>query len=336
MDRRGFLITASGALAGSADPQVHRTAPRWPGAGSAPRRVDAAALDRLDARLQDLAHLDDAFGGTRLRQRAAAELATALGLLRHASYSEAIGRRLYASACEAARASAWACFDTGRHDAARDYFATAARASALANDPIAGAYAMSLAAVARYTLGDVRDALRLCESARTAVAGKATPRFSAMLAARTARAHSKAGHRRDCARELQRARDLFARGRRDADPATLYWVDEAEIEMIAGSSALELGDPREAVRCFDAALAARYDPDTQYPRSGAIYLSRAADAHLHLHDLDRAVEAARRALACLEHVGSARSEAAVGELRGKFTAHRNARVVREFLEASTA
>ncbi|MDR3035059.1 MAG: transcriptional regulator, partial [Kitasatospora sp.] len=68
-------------------------------------------------------------------------------------------------------------------------------------------------------------------------------------------------------------------GPHDDDPAVLYWVTEGEIEMIAGSSALELGDPKEALRRFDAGMAT-YRGDEQYPRSHAIYLARAAEAHL--------------------------------------------------------
>src|ERR1039457_6337771 len=62
--------------------------------------------------------------------------------------------------------------------------------------------------------------------------------------------------------------------------------------MIAGSSALDLGDPGQAIRCFDAAIAADYRGDDQYPRSHAIYLARAAEAHLVLHDLAAALEPA--------------------------------------------
>jgi|SRR5450755_2376449 hypothetical protein len=53
------------------------------------------------------------------------------------------------------------------------------------------------------------------------------------------------------------------------------------------------GRPRrgasQAIRCFDAAIAADYRGDDQYPRSHAIYLARAAEAHLMLHDLDAAL-----------------------------------------------
>ena len=69
--------------------------------------------------------------------------------------------------------------------------------------------------------------------------------------------------------------------------------------MIAGSSAFDLGDQAQAIRSFDAAIQADYRGDDQYPRSHAIYLARAAEAHLALHDLDATIDRANHAVRCL-------------------------------------
>jgi hypothetical protein len=94
----------------------------------------------------------------------------------------------------------------------------------------------------------------LLQTAQAELAGAQTPRMMAMLAARTARAYSKAGDRRACAHMLHEARKALDRGPRPDDPPTLYWVTNGEIEMIAGSSALELGNPAEAIRRFGLAI----------------------------------------------------------------------------------
>jgi hypothetical protein len=104
--------------------------------------------------------------------------------------------------------------------------------------------------------------------------------------------------------------------------------------MIAGSSALDLGDPAQAIRCFDAAIAADYRGDDQYPRSHAIYLARAAEAHLRLHDLDAALDRAAHAVRCLGGVDSARSASAITGLRAKLAPHAASPAVREFLDAT--
>ena len=98
------------------------------------------------------------------------------------------------------------------------------------------------------------------------------------------------------------------------------------------------GRPRrganQAIRCFDGAIAADYRGDDQYPRSHAIYLARAAEAHLMLHDLDAALERARHAVRCLGGVDSARSASAITGLRAKLAPHAASPAVREFLDAT--
>jgi tetratricopeptide (TPR) repeat protein len=199
---------------------------------------------------------------------------------------------------------------------------------------VAGAYVLSFMAVQCYSTGQSRQAIALLDSAGEAVARLGSPRMTAMLAARAARSHSKAGDRAACARLLGQARTALGRGPRPGDPPVLYWVTQGEIEMIAGSSALDLGDPRQAIRCFDAAIQADYRGDDQYPRSHAIYLARAARAHLALRDLDAALDRAAHALRCLGGVDSARSGSAVRALRAQFEPHAAAPAVRDFLDAA--
>jgi tetratricopeptide (TPR) repeat protein len=158
--------------------------------------------------------------------------------------------------------------------------------------------------------------------------------MTAMLAARSARAHSKLGHRKACARLLNDARAALDQGARPDDPDALYWVTHGEIEMIAGSSALDLGDYGEAIRRFDAAIKADYRGDDQYPRSHAIYLARAAQAHLARHDLDAALAQAEHAVRCLGGVDSARSASSVRDLRARLAPHAASPAVRDFLEAT--
>lgn len=102
--------------------------------------------------------------------------------------------------------------------------------------------------------------------------------------------------------------------------------------MIAGSAALQLGEPARAIRYFEAAMQASYPGDDEYPRSHAIYLARAAEAHLALHDLDAAVATARHAARCLGSVDSARSATELTGLRAKLAAHLSHAGVRDFLQ----
>ncbi len=335
VDRRTF-IAASG-------PAMAALAARWraaladsgalpPGTGS--RQVGRELVSHIGERLGYLRHLDDEVGSGDLAVLARNELALIVRLLRGGRYTDAVGRRLYALAAEASRQAAWDYFDQDDHPAARRHFEAALRASATAGDPVTGAYALSFAAVQCYSTGEPQQAIALLETASDAVARTGTPKMTAMLAARSARAHSKAGSKRDCARQLYQARAALDRGPDPGDAPVLYWVTQGEIEMIAGSSALDLGDPAQAIRCFGAAITADYRGDDQYPRSHAIYLARAAEAHLRLHDLNAALDRAAHAVRCLGGVDSARSASAILSLRAKLAPHAASPAVREFLDAT--
>ncbi|CAM5274171.1 helix-turn-helix transcriptional regulator (plasmid) [Streptomyces viridifaciens] len=332
VDRRGFL-TAGVALSASAsnwakalESRPARTPPGLPG--------NPALLAHMDDRLDHLRRLDDELGSGEVYQLGRGELSLAVKLIRTRRYNSTGLGHLHSIAAEAARQVAWAAFDQDRAGIAQRFFDASLRASAEAGDPISGAYALSFAAVQCYsTPHQAGRAVALLDTARTQVKGIGTPRMDAMLAARTAHALSKTGAKKETAHQLRLARAALDKGQRDNDPKTLYWVDYGEIEMIAGSCALELGDPAEALRRFEAGMEASYPGDEEYPRSHAIYLSRAAEAHLALDDLDGAVATARHAAACLGSVDSVRSASQLTGLREKLAPHAAYPAIRDFLEA---
>lgn len=332
VDRRGFLsagaalsLSASSwsrALGAAGADGAHVVVPGGP-----------ALLAHIGDRLDYLRHMDDELGSGEVYQLARSELSLIVTQIRSRRYHGPALDHLYSMASEAARQVAWAAFDQSRPGIAQRFFDGSFRASAEAGDPISGAYALSFAAIQCYsTPQQAERAVSLLETAQEQVRRKATPRMHAMLAARTARALSKTGAKKACVRQLDIAREALGKGPHDDDPKTLYWVDYGEIEMIAGSSALQLGDPAEALRRFEAGMEAAYPGDEEYPRSHAIYLARAAEAHLAMHDLDAAVATARHAASCLGSVDSARSASELKGLREKLAPHTSHAAVREFLQ----
>lgn len=336
VDRRAFLAASGTALTTLAaqwrSALVGPSEEFLPATGS--RQVRSGLAEHIGQRLEHLRHLDDELGSGDLARFAQAELALIARLLRNGSYTTATAARLYSLAAEAGRQAAWASFDQHDHAAASRLFETSLRASAAADDPFTGAYALSFLAVQCYSTGEAQQAVSLLETAADSVTTMGSPRMTAMLAARSARAYSKLGRRKTCARLLHEARTALDQGTRPDDPDALYWVDYGEIEMIAGSSALDLGDYGEAIRRFDAAIKADYRGDDQYPRSHAIYLARAAQAHLAHHDLDAALTQAEHAVRCLGGVDSARSASSVKDLRARLAPHAASPAVRDFLKAT--
>ncbi|WP_129838028.1 helix-turn-helix transcriptional regulator [Streptomyces sp. RFCAC02] len=332
VDRRGFL-SAGAVLSGSARSWSKALETIGPTRTFSAVLHGPALLAHVDDRLDHLRHLDDELGSGEVYQLARSELSLIVRLITSRRYDGPTVDRLHAMASEAARQVAWAALDQGRPGVAQRYFDGALRASADAGDPVSGAYGLSFAAIQCYsTPGQAGRAVSLLQTAQQQVKRLATPRMHAMLAARTARALSMTGAKKECAHQLDLARAALDKGTHDDDPKTLYWVDYGEIEMIAGSAALYLGDPAEAVRRFEAAMKASYPGDEEYPRSNAIYLARAAEAHLAMRDLDATVAKARHAARCVGSVDSARSASELKRLREKLAPHTSHTGVREFLQ----
>ncbi len=101
----------------------------------------------------------------------------------------------------------------------------------------------------------------------------------------------------------------------DHEPQWCYWINSTEIHMLAGSCALDLGDPRRALDHFTTAHTAFDTGD--FPGGAAIYLARAAEAHLALGERDAAAGLGTQALRCHTTIDSARGDQTLTSLRTK-------------------
>ncbi|MGW2654387.1 hypothetical protein ACWC1D_12145 [Streptomyces sp. NPDC001478] len=93
-----------------------------------------------------------------------------------------------------------------------------------------------------------------------------SPRVRAMLHARAARAHSKAGEPLAAWRQIDAAFDAYAQADvPEADLAPMYWINHGELHQVAASSAVSLGEPMRALENFRATLAHEgpYDTDRE-------------------------------------------------------------------------
>lgn len=330
MDRRAFLI-ATGATLTSLGGE-------WAGAvGGLPTSTDGGRkwltpllIPRLEQRLDDLRHLDDVLGGSELRELAIAEFKLLNQLAVETVYDATTGQRLFSALAESARICGWLHFDAGRQAAAQSFYISALRASATAGDRASGANVLAFMAIQTYSVGNPADAVSLVRTAQAQAGRRVTPRVRSMLHLRAGRALSKLGDKKACASELSASRDAFSVGASDDDPAWSYWMSEGEIEMVSASSALELGDPRRALTHFDAARRGAYSAEG-YARDNALYMVRAADAHLQLGDVDSACAVAGEALDRSDSIGSARPVSALTDFRVKLAPHREVRSAQEFL-----
>ncbi|MBO0819252.1 MAG: hypothetical protein J2P26_00215 [Nocardiopsaceae bacterium] len=333
VDRRGFLIAASSTLAASLAQWV-TSAPAVAVTGRT-RRIGMETAAYFDARLDALRHLDDAVGASQVYDAALLELRLITGLLTDASYGTDVGRRLYGCASEASRLAGWCAFDAGWPRAAERLFLTSLRAAGSAADPTLGASTLAFWANLRYAAGhDPRGALDLIDGALADRRKLASPRLLAMLHARAARAHAKAGEPTAAWRAVDQAFAAYASAPPpEQDLPSLYWINHGELHQVAASSALTLGEPSRALQHFADATTHTDPYDTEREVRGvAIYRARQAEAHLALGDIDGALDVGRQVIAAMGGVESARATDTLTELRASLTEHRTVPAVAEFLD----
>jgi hypothetical protein len=330
MDRRGFLISSGAALTGIATSWSNAVAEPPLPLDTPGRPLTPAVMTRLENRLDDLRHLDDVLSGSELLPTATEEYWLLNRIAGRATGDSALSRRLFSALAEASRMCGWLHFDADQHAQAQRFYITSLRASASAGDPEVGANTLNFMAIQTYSKGNPQDAVNLVRTAQSRVTSGTTPRVRALLHARAGRALSKTGDLKGCAREIDAARDAFAQGSHDDDPPWAYSITEGEIEMLAGSSALDLGDPHRALHSFAAAQQAEYST-AGHVRDSLLYLTRTARAHLELGDLDAACATAAEAFHQNTSVNSSRPSDALDDLRTQLAPHRNVRAVRDFL-----
>ncbi len=207
-------------------------------------------------------------------------------------------------------------------------FTTSLRTARVAGDNALGANALSFWTVSAYNTGRLHDAEDMANTALASVRGKATPRVEALLLTRRGRARAHLGDAR-CWEDFDRAETLLAQAGGHADPDWSYWFDRAEILGARASSHRDMNQPGPAEAAF-AQAHALFDPTSE--RTHALYLTRQAEAHLALGDIDAAAAVSEQAIDQLGGTNSARGTTTRTNLRAQLTAHRQARPVADFLD----
>jgi hypothetical protein len=288
MDRRDFLVITGTALTGLANRwSASLTGPSDRIVSGAPRLTDDI-LDRLDGRLAELRHLDDAFGGRQLHRLADAEFRWLSSLADSAVRENSVELRLLGLIAEAARLCGWCHFDAKHHAAAQSYYVTALRASASAADPMAGAHVLACMSLQAMFTGHSHEAVSLIDTAEEQLRHSGTPRVKALLASRKARAYARSGATNACERALNMAEKHLDRARLgDSEPDWIYYFDDAELAAQAGACWIDLRQPASARPLIDDALGTM---DSRYVRDRAIYHARSAEAYFHDDELDAACQ----------------------------------------------
>lgn len=280
---------------------------------SAGRRVGAGLVSELEARVVELRHLDDVVGGGDLLPAVHRELANARALVASVSCDESTGQRLLTVVGELAQLAGWVASDAGRHlEAQRLYLDGVSAARAAGNRGLAGQLLSSLSYQVA-NVGDPADAVLLARSAVKGTEG-ATPVVRALLWERVAWASARSRDREGALRALDAVdAEHERRSPGVSEPEWVYWLNRAEIDVMAGRCLIELGDPVAAEPLLSAAIAGY---QAEHAREVALYRTWLAESYARAGVLDAARETIIDARRAAEEINSARLHARVTEVEG--------------------
>ncbi|MEU4241038.1 helix-turn-helix transcriptional regulator [Actinoplanes sp. NPDC026619] len=315
MDRRNFLVLTSTTAANLAN--AWHDAPIEPLAVNGGGRVTQEVVDRLQARVQELWHLDDLIGGGGCLDTAVSDLRLTNRLINRGRYSEPVGKRLFSLAAALARFCGFVAFDAGRGAAAQRFWHAGLRAAAAAGDTDQGIYILSNLALQAIYEGDGQTAVQMLDVAKDRVDPSAKTVLS-MLDCWAVRAHSVSGDKRAAAHVLNRADDLWARRHMADDPSWVYWMPQPSLTAEAGTALMEIGDLPAAERSLIAGMATL---DEGSAREKSLYLTRIAEVQLLDSRLDEAIVTAHGAIDAADGVDSARVRAQLGRLIDRLPAN---------------
>jgi transcriptional regulator with XRE-family HTH domain len=297
------------------------------------RRIGLGTVEEVEHRVHQLRLLDDHVGGNETHAMVTAELAATSSLLRNGSYSEEAGRRLLRAVGELCQLAGWTSSDAGRHAEAERFYLLGVRAAHAASDIAGAANSLSSLAYQIANVGDPRTAVTLARSAYAGARRDATATTRALLAERVAWAAARTGAASGVERALATVETEYDHRRPEDDPEWVYWLDEDEIEIMAGRVWTQLRRPLRAVPILERATAG-YGDDTG--RETALYLTSLAEALLQANEVERAAEAATRALRLSRRAASSRADDRVSAVRTLLGRHKGNPAVDAFEDEASA
>lgn len=268
------------------------------------RRVGASLASRVESRVIELRHLDDYLGGEDLTPVVVKELDASARLVRSASYSEPVGKRLLTAVGELAQLAGWVASDAGLFRRAEGFYLSGVSAATDAGDRALTGNLLSSLAYQMANVGRPSDALLL---ARTAVKGAdGAPVVRALLLERVAWAAAKSGDALAALRALDRVDNVFGSRRPgDCEPEWTYWLNGDEVDTMRARVLVELGRPQDAGPVLNDVLS-RYPASAA--RESALYWSWLAESYVKSGEIDGAREALDTARQFASHVRSARAD----------------------------
>lgn len=243
----------------------------------------------ISARVQRLREADDTVPGRILYPHVIAERNQVAALLRD-SYPNARTRMILLTAmAELEQLAGWIAADGSATAQAQAHYLSGIRAANEADDQVTAAQLWSCLAYMLTGLGEADDGLFVATAARRH-GEQSSPLVACLLAERHAYAAAVAADSYACHMALAEADELLAAASPDIpEPAWVYWLNSAEVAIMAGRCMVMLGKPARAVPLLREAIAT-YPAD--HAREVALYRGWLAAAYAAAGDTDAAQEEA--------------------------------------------
>jgi hypothetical protein len=331
VDRRRFLSGTSFAITAFAMPVR-----RWLVTSADPaashrggRMVGAADITALSEAAGQARYWDSKYGGGDWRT---SSLTTCLhrqaAPLLHGTYSDEVGRRLFAATAELTRLAGFTAFDTGQHDLAQRYYIQALRLARAAGDLPMGGYVLATMAMQAILRGYTDEAIDMAQAASERTRTAATLRAQAFFKLIEARAHARALDRRAAEHSLATADRLLDKAT-PAGGSDPHWIDFFTHARLAADATEIYRDLRRPD------LARRWNTQARMPagtftRSVGMRLAIVGTTSLQAHQLDEGLALGHQALDILEHVSSARAKDYVRDFLTELTPWRHEPPASEF------
>ncbi|MEU3018006.1 sporulation protein [Nocardiopsis sp. NPDC007018] len=328
MDRRHFLTATAFSAAAFGPPTL-----RWlsqntddASAHTGGRRIGRADITELSELAEQARHTDSRFGGASAGVSAVAVcLRDVASPMLGGTYTDAVGKELFAATAVLGRLAGWADFDAGHHPRAQRQFIQALRMSRAAGEVALGGYVLSCMALQACLRDYHDDALDMIDAA-TSATRHSPPRVRAFLYLVEARVHARARSPKAAGQALAVSERLLERAdsRTGDDPTWIDFHTRARLAADAVEIHRDLGRPAEALRWNEEATM----PADRFARSYGIRMAVVSSAHVQARDLEAALPAAHTSVDILGRVASQRARDYLDDLVGRFAPWRSEPEVR--------
>jgi tetratricopeptide (TPR) repeat protein len=279
--------------------------------GANRRHIGTGDVDAIRDLSRTLRRLDNKFGGGYAYSMATHHLQdVVVPLLREASYTEAVGRQLYAAGAELAHQVGWMAYDIELHGQARMYLDQALKLAMTAGEDAFSAEILAAMSHQAIDFGRPHDAIDLARTAQASAVRADLPAVLAEAHLMEAHGHARRGDARSCGAALHRGELAFRPSDRDSLPEWLRYFDEAYMAAKFAHCFRDLRDWRKAEDYAQRAL----DMDDRFVRGRTFNTILLATTFVE-RDPDEACAIGVRGIELATHLQSSRTVQYIQDLQ---------------------